>query len=61
LDAPLNEALRAINAGETASACGALTGFTGEVGAQSGKVLTTNQASQLIGGAREVQRLLSCS
>jgi hypothetical protein len=60
LDVKLNAALKAINAGQTATACSDLSDFIGEAQSQSGKELTTSQANQLIAAAKQVQAVLSC-
>lgn len=63
LDAKLQNALQALdaaNAGDKVSACNRLTAFLSEVAAQSGKSLTTSQATQLTSLARQVQAALQC-
>jgi len=60
LDAKLNDALSADAAGQTAIACGDLTAFINQVEAQTGKGITTSQAAQLIGEARQLKALLAC-
>ena len=45
------DALTALGAGDTATACSDLTDFINKVNAQSGKGLTTSQANQLIAAA----------
>ena len=60
LDAKLKDALSAVNAGNTATACPDLTDFISEVHAQSGKKLTVAQANQLIAAAALIQAVLGC-
>jgi phosphohistidine swiveling domain-containing protein len=60
LDAKLKDALSAVNAGNTATACSDLTDFISEVHAQSGKKLTVAQANQLIAAATLIQAVLGC-
>ncbi len=60
LDAKLQDALSAVNAGNTATACSDLTDFISEVHAQSGKKLTLAQADQLIAAATQIQVVLGC-
>jgi fibronectin-binding autotransporter adhesin len=60
LDAKLNDALAAETAGQTAIACGDLTDFINQVKAQTGKQITTSQATQLIGEARQLKAMLAC-
>jgi HYR domain/FIMAH domain len=60
LDAKLNPALKAINAGQTATACSDLTDFIGLVQSQTGKRITTSQATQLVAAAKQVQAVLGC-
>ncbi len=60
LDAKLQDALTALGAGDTATACSDLTDFINEVNAQSGKMLTMNQANQLIAAAQQIQAVLAC-
>ena len=47
-------------ANNTAQACSDLTSFINHVNAQSGKLLTTAQASQLLATAKQVQTILAC-
>jgi hypothetical protein len=64
LDAKLQaieEALAASNAGDKPSACNKLNAFLNEVNAQSGKALTTDQASQLVAAANAVKAALGCA
>jgi hypothetical protein len=60
LDVKLNAALKAVNAGQTATACSDLSDFIGEAQSQSGKGLTVSQANQLIAAATQVQAVLGC-
>ena len=60
LDAKLQDALTALGAGDTATACSDLTDFISQVKAQSGKMLTTSQATQLIAAAQRIQAVLAC-
>jgi hypothetical protein len=60
LDAKLNAALKAITAGQTATACSDLSDFIGEAQSQSGKGLTVSQATQLIAAAQQIQAVLGC-
>ena len=56
----LQQALDAIEASDTATACLLLTDFTNQCAAQSGKKLTTDQATQLINSANEIKSDLGC-
>ena len=56
----LQDALAAISAGSTGTACDSLTAFVNECQAQSGKKLTADQASQLINSANQVKTDLGC-
>lgn len=56
----LQAALAAINSSDTATACSSLTAFTNECAAQSGKKLTTAQATQLINSANQIKTNLGC-
>jgi hypothetical protein len=53
-------ALNAANAGNTATACNKLGSFINEVQAQSGKALTTAQATQLINAALQIKTVMGC-
>ena len=53
-------ALAADNAGRTAIACGDLTAFINQVKGQTRKQITSSQATQLIGEARQLRALLAC-
>jgi hypothetical protein len=56
----LQDALAAISAGGTGTACDSLTAFINECQAQSGKKLTADQASQLINSANQIKTGLGC-
>jgi hypothetical protein len=56
----LQGALTAIDSGDMATACTLLTDFTNECSAQSGKRLTTDQATQLINSANQIKSDLGC-
>lgn len=56
----LQNALTAIDAGDTATACDSLKAFINQCRTQSGKKLTTNQADQLINEATEIKTALGC-
>jgi len=56
----LNEALAAVNASATATACDSLTAFINASQAQSGKKLTGEQTKQLVDAAAEIKSDLSC-
>jgi hypothetical protein len=60
LDNKLTDVLTALQAGQTTTACSELTDFIGHVQSQSGKGLTTSQATQLIAAAKQVQAVLGC-
>ena len=60
LDVKLNAALKAVNAGQTGTACSDLADEIGQVQSQSGKGLTVSQANQLIAAAKQVQAVLGC-
>src|ERR1051326_3396571 len=64
LDAKLenaNAALLAARSGDASSACGILGAFISEVQAQSGKALTSQEATQLINLANQVRAGLGCA
>lgn len=61
LIAKLQDALTAIAAGDTATACDSLASFIKQCRAQSGKKLTTDQANQLINAASQIETELGCS
>ena len=56
----LQQALTAIESGDIATACSSLTAFANECAAQSGKKLTTDQATQLINSANQIKSDLGC-
>jgi hypothetical protein len=56
----LQAARTAIDSSDTATACSSLTSFTNECAAQSGKKLTTDQATQLINSANMIKTSLGC-
>ena len=60
LNAKLKEALQAIAASDTATACTALSSFINACQAQSGKKLTVDQATQLINSANLIKLNLGC-
>ena len=60
LVAKLQDAITALNAGDTAAACIALNDFINQVNAQSGKKLTTEQAQQLVQSATAISSGLGC-
>jgi dipeptidyl aminopeptidase/acylaminoacyl peptidase len=57
----LQHALRAVNAGNTETACSSLKAFMSEVSAQSGKKLPAVQATQLTDEAAAIRTALGCS
>ncbi|HEX8129515.1 MAG TPA: hypothetical protein VF527_10470 [Pyrinomonadaceae bacterium] len=61
LTVKLRDALNALNAGNTAVACAKLADFANHTRAQSGKKLTTAQATQLIDEANSIRAALGCS
>ena len=60
LTTKLQAALAALEAADTATACSCLTAFINECQAQSGKKLTTAQATQLINSANQIKTDLGC-
>jgi hypothetical protein len=60
LDAKLEDALTAVNAGQTATACSDLTDFINQVKAKTGKGISTSQAQQLIKATTNIQGVLGC-
>jgi hypothetical protein len=56
----LEKVLAALDASDTATACDSLKAFINECSAQSGKVLTVEQASQLIDAAAGISASLAC-
>src|SRR5260370_991442 len=60
LDAKLADALSAINAGQTATACSDLTDFINQVKAKANKGISPRQAQQLIKAATNLQGVMGC-
>ena len=60
LTSKLQNAIAALQASDTATACSCLTAFINECQAQSGKKLTTAQATQLINSASQIKIDLGC-
>lgn len=56
----LQDALAAVNASDTATACDSLTAFINASQAQSGKKLTADQVGQLVDSATQVKSDLGC-
>ena len=56
----LQNAIDAVNAGDTATACSLLSSFSNECQAQSGKKLTSAQSTQLINSANQIKTSLGC-
>lgn len=56
----LQDALAAINASDTATACDSLTAFINASQAQSGKKLTADQVRQLVDAAAQIKTDLGC-
>ena len=56
----LQNAIDAINASDTATACTCLTAFINECQAQSGKKLTPAQSTQLINSVNQIKSALGC-
>jgi hypothetical protein len=56
----LQNALDAVNASDTATACSLLNAFVNECQAQSGKKLTPAQSAQLINSANQIKTSLGC-
>lgn len=61
LTAKLEGALRSLEAGNLAAACGPLGAFVNQVQAQAGKGLTAQQADALIEAAQSIRGLLGCA
>ncbi len=59
-DSQLQAVQADLAANNTAQACSDLTAFIEHVNAQSGKMLTVAQASQLLAAARQIQAVLGC-
>jgi hypothetical protein len=60
LDTKLEHALDAVNVADTMTACNLIGAFTNEVQAQSGTMLTVDQANQLLAAATRIQAVLGC-
>jgi sugar lactone lactonase YvrE len=63
LDSKLNDALSALSAastGDFATACGSVYAFVNEVNAQSGRKITTQQATQLRNAANQIIATIGC-
>jgi hypothetical protein len=56
----LDDALAAVNAGDTAGACESLNAFINQARAQRGKKISAAQAAQLINGANQIKQTLGC-
>jgi FIMAH domain-containing protein len=56
----LQEALAAVNASDTATACSALTSFISKVQSQSNKKIDPEQKSELINSANQIKTHLGC-
>ena len=56
----LQNAQNSLAAGDTAGVCDRLTAFVNQVNAQAGKVLTAEQADQLIAEAEQIKAALGC-
>jgi probable HAF family extracellular repeat protein len=56
----LQNALAAVERGDTAGACGPLAAFVNQVSAQRGKTLTVDQANELIASAMRARVALGC-
>ena len=56
----LDEALSALAAGDTATACGELKAFLNQVAARTGKKITSAQAADLTAAANEIRDALGC-
>ncbi|HEX6648968.1 MAG TPA: hypothetical protein VF075_05500 [Pyrinomonadaceae bacterium] len=56
----LQDALAAVNANDTATACSSLTSFISKVQSQSNKKITPEQKSQLITSANQIKTNLGC-
>ena len=61
LTVKLRDALKALNAGNTAVACAKLADFVNHTRAQSGKKLTAAQATQLIDEANSIRAAIGCN
>jgi|RhiMetdeSRZDD1v2_1073273.scaffolds.fasta_scaffold199074_2 hypothetical protein len=60
LNSKLQDALAALNVGDTAGACDSLQAFLNQVRAQNGKKLTSAQAEGLTDAANDIRALLGC-
>lgn len=60
LTAKLADALAALSASDSATACDALASFISQATAQSGKKITREQAEDLIAPAADVRAMLQC-
>jgi hypothetical protein len=60
LNSKLQDALAALDVGDTASACDSLQAFLNQVRAQNGKKLTSAQAEGLTDAANDIRALLGC-
>jgi hypothetical protein len=56
----LQDALAAVNAGNTAAACSSLTSFLSKVQSQSDKKIAPDQKSELISSANQIKTKLGC-
>jgi probable HAF family extracellular repeat protein len=56
----LQNALAALEAGDTVTACGLLGAFINETRAQSGKKLTVEQADEMIDNAEQIRAVIGC-
>ena len=56
----LQDALAAVNAGNTATACSSLTSFVSKVQSQSDKKIAPEQKSELINSANQIKANLGC-
>ena len=60
LNSKLDEALTALAAGDTATACGSLQAFLNQVNGQSGKKLSEEQAAELTDAVNAIRADLGC-
>jgi FIMAH domain-containing protein len=60
LDAKLEAALNAWQAGDSAETCNSLSDFLNEVRAQAGQKLTEAQAQQLTAAANDIRAQIGC-
>lgn len=61
LSSKLENAQKSLAAGNTSAACGQIGAFINQIEGQSGKHLTTAQASQLVAAAGAIRATLGCS